>query len=281
MKLTPCQLSDLLELAISSVEKAGELINKYIDKNVPVKSKVAGDSLASQVVTEVDLLVQKLILEFLEPSFIKYDLGLLTEELTDDCSRFNKDYFWCIDPLDGTLPFTEKRSGYSISVALVSSEGNAVLGVVYNPVTNDLYFATKGMGAYKNREPIIIADNENVTLICDRSFVNHEKYQSTVIKLKKETGKAVTVINHGGAVMNALWILEYAPAIYVKYPKLQKGGGSIWDYAATNCIFKELGLISTDFKGFALRLNDINTFMNVNGIIYSDNQELVKIIKSS
>ena len=49
-----------------------------------------------------------------------YDLALLTEESEDDRSCFEKDYFWCIDPLDGTLPFTRNEAGYSVSIGLVA-----------------------------------------------------------------------------------------------------------------------------------------------------------------
>ena len=53
----------------------------------------------------------------------KYDFGILTEETPDNGSRLVKDYFWCVDPLDGTLPFTEGTPGYSVSIALVSKSG--------------------------------------------------------------------------------------------------------------------------------------------------------------
>ena len=56
----------------------------------------------------------------------RYDLALLTEELEDDGSRHVKDYFWCIDPIDGTLPFTQKKPGYGVSIALVARDGASV-----------------------------------------------------------------------------------------------------------------------------------------------------------
>ena len=81
-------------------------------------------------------------------------MGLISEELKDDSSRFENEFYWCIDPLDGTLPFTEQVDGYAVSIALVSREGIPVLGVVYNPEKNDLYTAVKGEGAYKNGWPL-------------------------------------------------------------------------------------------------------------------------------
>ena len=71
--------------------------------------------------------------------------------------------------------------------------------------------------------------------------------------------------------MNAIWVAEQGPAILVKPPKEPLGGGSLWDYAATACIFSELGLAATDFLGHPLDLNRTkDTFMNERGIVYSN-----------
>jgi 3'(2'), 5'-bisphosphate nucleotidase/myo-inositol-1(or 4)-monophosphatase len=120
MHLTTNALLALSQLAIEAAKKAGALISEYSTKDVEVKNKEAADSLAAQVVTEVDVKAQNTILEVLSPSLTTYDLALLTEESVDDKSRFEKDYFWCIDPMDGTLAFTEKTPGYAVSIALVS-----------------------------------------------------------------------------------------------------------------------------------------------------------------
>jgi myo-inositol-1(or 4)-monophosphatase len=114
-----------------------------------LNTKNGGASLAAQVVTEVDHLSQDIILKTLHPSCLIYDLALLSEESPDDNQRLQKDYFWCIDPLDGTLPFIESVPGYSVSIALVSREGQSMLGVVYDPVTQTLYHAIQGQGLGK------------------------------------------------------------------------------------------------------------------------------------
>ena len=150
MILTNTDLVILCETAIKAAKQAGSLINEYVDKNVSVQNKEGGDSLASKVLTEVDIKAQDLILNVLSQSIQDYDLALLTEESTDDKSRFEKDYFWCIDPMDGTLAFTEKNPGYAVSIALVSKTGEPQIGVIFDPVTQTLYHAIKGQGAYKN-----------------------------------------------------------------------------------------------------------------------------------
>ncbi|MBT5915916.1 MAG: inositol monophosphatase, partial [Opitutae bacterium] len=110
--------------AVNAALDAGNLIKRYQDIEVEVLHKDGGDTYASQVVTEVDQKAQDAILRILEPTCCEFDLALLTEESEDDRSRFEKNYFWCIDPLDGTLPFTRKEPGYSVSIALVARDGS-------------------------------------------------------------------------------------------------------------------------------------------------------------
>ena len=75
--------------------------------------------------------------------------------------------------------------------------------------------------------------------------------------------------------MNALWVLERAPACYFKFPKPQDGGGSLWDYAATACLYVELGAWCSDFEGQALDLNRADsTFMNHRGVVFASDREL-------
>lgn len=288
MQLTPEQLNSLCQTAISAAQKAGQLISDYTGRKIRIENKTAGSSLASQVVTEVDLLSQQCILEIIEPTCKNYDLALLTEESADDHSRLEKDYFWCIDPLDGTLPFTEATPGYAVSIALVSKAGIPQIGVVYDPVEEILYHALKGQGAFRNNEPWSLTTNYNkkpLTFITDRSFVKHSLFETTMTQLKQIASHMgcteLKLIHHGGAAMNAIWLLENAPACYFKYPKLQDGGGSLWDYAATACIFKEIGAMVSDIHGKPLELNrEDSTFMNHRGLLYTSAPELANHIKT-
>jgi 3'-phosphoadenosine 5'-phosphosulfate (PAPS) 3'-phosphatase len=70
-------------------------------------------------------------------------------------------------------------------------------------------------------------------------------------------------------VLNAIRVLENGPACMLKFPKKEQGGGSIWDFAATACIFQEVGLSATNFIGGRLDLNRRDsTFMNHEGVLY-------------
>ena len=83
--------------------------------------------------------------------------------------------------------------------------------------------------------------------------------------------KGVKEKDGAGSVMNAIYVLENGPACMLKFPKKEKGGGSIWDYAATACIYEELGLPATNFEGGRLNLNrKEGTFMNQEGVFFAN-----------
>jgi len=288
MHLTTNALLALSQLAIEAAKKAGALISEYSTKDVEVKNKEAADSLAAQVVTEVDVKAQNTILEVLSPSLTTYDLALLTEESVDDKSRFEKDYFWCIDPMDGTLAFTEKTPGYAVSIALVSKTGEPLIGVVFDPVTQNLYYAVKGQGAFKNHKSwqpdLQLEGKSTFTLHMDRTFPKYEHYDEFITSLEDQLQELsineLQLQKLAGGVLNAIWSLDQAPGCYFKLPKPTPGGGSLWDFAATACIFNELGAPASSFDGTALDLNrSDSTFMNHRGVLYASNPIIANIIR--
>jgi 3'(2'), 5'-bisphosphate nucleotidase/myo-inositol-1(or 4)-monophosphatase len=278
-------LEKLTEIAVYAAKKAGGVITDFSKKEIEVEHKEGGHTYASQVVTEVDRKAQDAILEILNPTCEEHDLALLTEESEDDHSRFQKEYFWCIDPLDGTLPFTRKESGYSVSIALVARDGSPQIGVVYDPVHDILWQATKGFGVKRNNEAWQMKKMKNeLTFTYDRSFEKHPERQRVLDELNSyaqaiELPK-VHATQYGGAVINACHALESAPGCHFKFAKPEEGGGSIWDYAATACLFEEAGAVVGDVHGDPLDLNrSDSTFMNHRGAVYATDRFLAAKIQ--
>jgi fructose-1,6-bisphosphatase/inositol monophosphatase family enzyme len=288
MKLSPTDLKELAQYAREAAQLAGAVIMTYANKKVEILTKSTGSSEASQVLTEVDLRCEKLILDHLDDSVRKYNLAVLSEEQEDDKQRLIKEAFWCIDPIDGTLAFTQARPGYSVSIALVSKTGKSLIGVVYDPVKDRMYSAITEQGLYLNGQawrPENELRTEQLTLPCDRSLLKRPDFPDIHKAIDQwRTNKGLTQINeihHCGAVMNAIQALENPPACYFKPPKKEDGGGSLWDFAATACICSEAGAFVCDYKGQVLELNKADsTFMNQNGVIFSTEKELVAVIQS-
>lgn len=269
-------LNEIADVAIKAAKTAGIIIREAAEKDIEIHHKDGGSNYASQVVTEIDRKCDGVIRETLRPICKQYDLAILTEEQYDDGSRLEKDYFCCVDPLDGTLAFINKESGFSVSIALVSRHGKPVIGVVYNPAAQVLFHAVAGRGVFRNEKPWKPTKKQNgvFTLVTPKpleKLPKADKIQSVIDqKMKIHNCNLLKEVYGRGAVWNAIRVLEECPAIMIKLPKTEKGGGSLWDYAATACIFNELGFQATGFNGEPLELNkQENTFMNHQGVLYS------------
>ena len=290
MKLSGIELTELADLAIDAATAAGEMIARSRPQQIEHKS-ISG-SLASQVVTEVDRRSEAIILERLNPTFERFELGLLTEEQPDDGGRYSADYFWCIDPIDGTLPFIEDTPGYAVSIALVRRDGTPTIGVVYDPVGETVVHAIADAGGLQNGRPWVNqwrrdqqSSSETVlSLFTDKSFLSsdgREQITSALEEVARDTGlTGLHVDASAGAVMNACKVLANPPACYVKLPK-QTGGGSLWDYAATACIFGEAGAVATDLYGERFDLNRADsTLMCHRGILFATDEALAERIRT-
>lgn len=269
-------LLHLQDIAIDTARAAGQLIKEYVSKEVVVKKKTEPSSYAAQVVTEVDLQCEELIRTLLQPVSETYNLAILSEETIDDGSRHKKAYFWCIDPMDGTLPFINKRPGYAVSIALVARDGTPYLGVVYDPTTDIVYHAVRGSGAFKNKRPWTIQHSNNfLTYVTDKRL--SETPEATIIQhmlhgyLNQLGLDRIEERSGAGSVMNGIYVLENGPACMIKLPKNEKGGGSIWDFAAIACIFHEHGLPATNYLGGRLDLNrSDDSYMNHEGVLFAN-----------
>ncbi len=285
MNASPTELNELADVAIRAATEAGRMIAQ--SRPTDIQHKPGTDSLASQVVTEIDRRSENIILDIVGPTLERFELGLLTEEQDDDQSRLTADYFWSIDPLDGTLPFIEGTPGYAVSIALVSRDGMPQIGVVYDPVENTLFSAVAGAGVFRNGLPLstdAVPSSDVLSVFADRSFIDQDDHDDIVDELSqlaRSMGlRGVRFHTTSGAVMNACGVLTNAPACYVKRPK-PTGGGSLWDFAATACLFNEAGAIATDISGNRLDLNRADsTSMNHRGVLFATGEQLARQIRA-
>ncbi|QZT38408.1 inositol monophosphatase family protein [Halosquirtibacter xylanolyticus] len=277
-------LEHLCAIAVKAAKRAGEYIASQSFKDNEVQHKSAGSSFASSVFTEVDMQSQKIILDILVPTCELYHIGMLAEESAEETDRLDKELFWAIDPLDGSLPFIQGTSGFAVSIALVTSQGNAVLGVVYDPLLSTTYHAIKGKGAYRNNRPFTSSSIDPsvsfLTWHTDRSLLKSpafKEWKAILSKIAIDLGYlGLRIHTSSGAVMHAIAVVESPNTIYFKPPKKMNGGGSIWDFAATSIIGKEAGVIVCNFQRKSLELNDPQTqYMNKQGVIYCRENKVV------
>lgn len=256
---------EIAKTAESACLAAGELIRSYWRKDFAIAEK-AGTSPTSTVVTEVDHRSQDAIIQTLQPIIDRYNLGLLAEEDNDDGSRLQRAFFLAIDPLDGTLHFSQGRRGFGVSIALIDRAGNAVAGVIYDPVDDRLFRAVDAHGVFCNGKPFQVkpdsgqSENERIHVFADRSLQNSERFAA----LSEECTFEFT----GGAVMNAINALDHGHACYFKLAKRTPGGCAVWDIAAIAVILQEAGGSVTSIDGQALCYNKPDSlYYNQEGLL--------------
>jgi myo-inositol-1(or 4)-monophosphatase len=135
-----------LKLAVQGAREAGALILNYYQADYEIRDKGYHNP-----VTTADHAADARLKQILGEGYPEY--GWLSEETVDSPERLRCARVWVVDPLDGTKEFIEGVPHFVVSVALVEHH-QPVLGVLFNPVTGELFTATKGGGAWLNGEPL-------------------------------------------------------------------------------------------------------------------------------
>ncbi len=133
-------------LLLAAVREAGAVAKRFFDGTVKHWEKAPDNP-----VSEADYAVDKLLMERLREA--RPDYGWLSEETEDDSSRLSAQKVFVIDPIDGTRAFLKKEPEFTVVAALVEA-GRPVIGVVYNPATDEMFEAMAGSGARRNGLPI-------------------------------------------------------------------------------------------------------------------------------
>ena len=137
-------LHPMLNIAIKAARAAGSIINRAaLDLDIiKVGSKGPND-----FVSEVDQAAERIIIEILLEAYPGH--GILAEESGREHGAKHSEYVWIIDPLDGTTNFLHGFPVYAVSIAL-AYRGVVQQAVVYDPTRNDMFFASRGRGAFLN-----------------------------------------------------------------------------------------------------------------------------------
>lgn len=153
-----------LETAEGAAREAGSIITALYGKEYRIEEKGKGNP-----VTTADIEANRRIQEILGRRYPKD--GWLSEEDKDDLARLNSSRVWVVDPIDGTKEFIAGVPQFAVSIGLVMA-GRPVLGIVYNPVEEQLYKAVGGCGALLNDRPIHVSSRAEVrgaSLLISRS----------------------------------------------------------------------------------------------------------------
>ncbi|MCK5013470.1 MAG: inositol monophosphatase [Candidatus Omnitrophica bacterium] len=145
---------ECLAVAIKAVETSGYILVDYFGKLHDFKQK---NQNIRDLVTDVDILSEKNIKEKIREVFT--DHTIIGEE--EKVEKMNSEYVWHIDPLDGTVNYSQQIPFCAVSVG-VEKNGKVVAGAIYNPFTQELFYASKGQGAFLNGQQINVSQKREV-----------------------------------------------------------------------------------------------------------------------
>jgi 3'(2'), 5'-bisphosphate nucleotidase len=247
-----------LEITKTIARAAGQILMDIYSGDHGVKWKGYDDP-----VTAADQAANKFIVAELRRHFP--DDGILSEEATDDLSRLSKSRVWLVDPMDGTKQFIERIGEFAVMIGLAIN-GKPELGVVFNPVTNKMYYATKGIGAYLE-EPLT-TKRLHVSTITDSTkmiaAMSRSHHSPKVDSIKARLG--ITQEVQSGSVGLKVGLLAEARA----HLYLHLGAKTNqWDTCAPQAIIEAAGGVMTDRDGQPLHYN-VTEIRNLNGVVASN-----------
>jgi myo-inositol-1(or 4)-monophosphatase len=255
-------LEDNLALAKNAAKKAGTVAMSFFQTS---KYKIKDKSFNNPVTT-ADHQANKVIKDILFQS--DSSCGWLSEETVDSDDRLANDYVWIVDPIDGTKEFIEGVPQFSISIALVHL-GEPIIGVIYNPSTNELFSASKNMGSFYNDERVKCLDQKKESI----ALVSRSEVKRGLWDEYKNNFKDLRPI---GSVAYKLGLIGAGKGdIFVTLrPKNE------WDICAGHCIINESGGVLFDLNGKLIKYNQKKTLIQPGLIAGSKNKvkSLLKII---
>lgn len=221
-------LDSRLETAIEVAKKAGAYaLEKQKRGSFEVQSKHLND-----FVTDVDKNTEKLIFSEIKKYFPND--GFFGEESGDKSGTGR----WIVDPIDGTTNYFRGLPNWAISIAYEVDLHEPILGIVYLPCYDEIYYAVKGKGAYLNGKPISCSKNDSL----DNSLVvcvpphRHKEFYDDYIERMIRIGKACSDIRSFGTA--AQEIVYIASGKIDAYYELFLG---YYDFAAAQVILEEAG----------------------------------------
>jgi len=225
-----------LEDIVTIAKKAGNAIMEIYMKDFIIEYKDDKSPL-----TEADTKSNKIICNALEKLYPNIPIMSEENKQTDYDKRKKWNYYWCIDPIDGTKEFIKKNDEFTVNIALIHKD-TPVLGVVYAPAIDEMYKAKKGEGAYKNKDrlPLKINTNpkEKLSVVASKSHLS-AKTQEFIDNLE---AKEIEQVSKG----SSLKLCMVASGEADIYPRLAPT--MEWDTAAADAIVREAGKMTYQFK---------------------------------
>jgi len=242
---------------LRALHAGADQLKKYFDGTFEIQSK---DTL-NNLVTEVDKKSETAIIEVIRDEYPN-DF-ILSEEVGELSTDSNVK--WIIDPIDGTVNFANGIPICCVSIG-VEKDGKLLMGAVFNPFMNELFFAEKGKGAFLNNKPLKVSENKNVNAACLVTGFPYrwvEVAKDPIAVFERFIRMGLPVRRLGSAAIDLCWVAAG------RFDGFWEYNLNPWDIAAGYLIIEEAGGTVTNFKGEPYSVYDKET-LATNGKIHEE-----------
>lgn len=246
------QLGAMCEALCKVSIKAGEEILDVYNSDFAVQTKDDKSPL-----TQADLRSNKVIVDFLTTHYP--GIAVLSEETKDTGERRQNPFCFVVDPLDGTKEFVKRNGEFTVNIGLCAY-GKPILGVVYAPVTNTLWYATIGCGAFSQAsDKEICFDDSNRIFVSDKTdgftvMASRSHADERLAKILDNNKDRIAKTVSAGSSLKGCLIAEGKADIYYR-----TGLTSEWDTCAMHCVVEQAGGILRQLDRTPLLYNRENT----------------------
>ena len=248
-------MNDFLDVAVEAALEAGEILVSEFSR--PVQISYKGDV---DLVTQADRRSEEAVVSRLRTHFPKH--AIVAEE--GGGFETSSPFRWFIDPLDGTTNFAHGYPCFAVSIGLEEA-GELIVGVIYQPITRELFTSAKGEGAYLNRKRIQVSKIDRLaTSLLVTGFPSVKRMQNPNIHYYWDfTLRSHGVRRDGSAAM------DLASVACGRFEGFWEFGLHPWDTAAGTLLVREAGGMVTTFSGEPYRPGDRES-VATNGRIHEE-----------
>src|SRR6202030_3643288 len=238
-------MNSFLDVAVETAREAGAILLQEFDR--PVKISYKGEV---DIVTQADKRSEQAIVSRLRSHFPKHAIVAEEGGGTESDSPFR----WIVDPLDGTTNFAHGYPCFAVSIVF-EREGDLVAGVVYQPITKELFTASRGEGAYLNERRIRVSQIDHLsTSLLATGFPSTKRARNPNIHYYWN----FTLRSHG-VRRDGSAALDLAAVACGRFDGFWEFGLHAWDTAAGVLLVREAGGVVTNFSGQPYRVGDYET----------------------
>lgn len=241
-------MNPMLNMAIKAAQMAGDIIARSADRidQLQIENKDKND-----FVTEVDRLAESTIIDLLKKSypshtFLGEESGIHKATKISD-NEPDVSYEWIIDPLDGTTNFLYGIPHYAVSIAL-KRNGKLDQAVIYDPIKDDLFYASRGGGAFLNNRRIRVSKRLSMDNALLTTGIPYRSDQSTLIDPYLESMKSL-LPDTAGVRRPGAASLDLAYVAAGRYDGFWEFSLHEWDIAAGVLLVQEAGGLVGDLEG--------------------------------